>query len=124
MNVIHVVAAAIRNHQGDVFIARRPDHVHQGGKLEFPGGKVEATESALDALARELQEELGITVKSACPLIKINHQYPDKSICLDVWEVTEFEGEPHGAEGQETQWVPITQLCNERAYGRVAPTDQ
>lgn len=105
MKRIHVMAAVIE--RGDaVFIARRPDHLHQGGKWEFPGGKLEAGETPLQGLTRELHEEIGIEVQSAQPLIRISHDYPDKSVLLDVWRVTAFSGAPHGKEGQQVQWVP------------------
>ena len=103
--LIHVAAAVIRDRRGRILIARRPDDKHQGGLWEFPGGKVEPGEPVADALARELQEELGIHVTSSRPLILIPHHYPDKSVLLDVWEVDAFEGEAHGAEGQPVRWV-------------------
>src|SRR5690606_8598334 len=62
------------------------------------------------ALARELEEELGIAVSAARPLIQVRHDYPDKQVLLDVWEVTAFAGEPHGAEGQPLAWVTPRQL--------------
>ncbi len=104
MKRIHVVAAVIA--RGDeILIARRPDHVHQGGKWEFPGGKLEAGEAAADGLRREIHEELGILVQSPRPLIRISHDYPDKQVLLDVWSVEAFEGEPEGREGQQVRWV-------------------
>lgn len=103
--LIHVVAAVIRDQDGRILIARRPEHKHQGGLWEFPGGKVETGEPVPAALARELQEELGIRVLEAAPLIRIPHHYADKSVLLDVWEVSRFEGEAHGAEGQPVRWV-------------------
>ena len=64
MKEVHVAVGVVR--RGDtVLIARRPDHVHQGGLLEFPGGKVEPGERVQDALVRELHEEVGIDV---CPM--------------------------------------------------------
>lgn len=103
--VVHVAAAAVLDGQGRVMISRRPEHVHQGGLWEFPGGKIEGDESVRVALARELHEELGIEVTDARPLIRIHHDYPDKSVLLDVWCVDRFEGEAHGREGQPLQWV-------------------
>lgn len=110
MKRIHVVAAVIRGHDGRILIARRADTQHQGGLWEFPGGKVEEGEAARLALGRELQEELGIGIEAARPLIKIQHDYPDKHVLLDVWEVTAFSGEPHGAEGQPLAWVTPREL--------------
>lgn len=71
------------------------------------GGGGEAVEIAL---ARELHEELGIVVTRARPLIKVRHDYPDKQVLLDVWEVDGFTGEPHGAEGQPLAWVSPREL--------------
>lgn len=102
---IHVAAAAVFNERGEVLLARRPDHLHQGGLWEFPGGKVEAGEAVEQALARELREELGIEVEQARPLIRIAHDYPDRRVLLDVWRVERFHGEPHGREGQPLAWV-------------------
>ncbi len=111
MKRVHVAAAVIRGDDGRVLIARRPNDKHQGGLWEFPGGKVEEGESVLAALARELHEELGIVVRTAQPLIQIPHDYPDKHVLLDVWEVTAFDGEPHGAEGQPLAWVAPRHLA-------------
>ena len=112
MKRVHVAAAVIRDAAGKILIARRADTQHQGGLWEFPGGKVEADESVETALARELQEELGIVVGVARPLIKVRHDYPDKQVLLDVWEVSTFTGEPHGAEGQPLAWVTARELTN------------
>ena len=110
MKRVHVAAAVIRGSDGRILIARRADSQHQGGLWEFPGGKVEDGEAVELALARELQEELGIVVTAARPLIKVKHDYPDKQVLLDVWEVNGFTGEPHGAEGQPLAWVTAREL--------------
>lgn len=111
---LHVAAAVIRDGEGRVLIAKRPAHKHQGGLWEFPGGKVEAGETARDALARELAEELGIVVEQARPLIQVRHDYPDKQVLLDVWQVDRFAGQAHGAEGQPLAWVQAEALANYR----------
>lgn len=105
-----MVAAAVMRPDGAVLLARRPEHVHQGGKWEFPGGKVEAGESFEAALTRELREELDIEPLSARRLIRIRHDYPDRSVLLDVWRVDRYTGEPHGREGQPLRWVPPQEL--------------
>ncbi len=112
MKRVHVAAAVIRGANGKILIARRADTQHQGGLWEFPGGKVEAGESVEAALGRELKEELGIVVEAARPLIKVQHDYPDKHVLLDVWEVSAFSGEPHGAEGQPLAWVSPRELAD------------
>ncbi|MEQ6342990.1 MAG: Nudix family hydrolase [Gammaproteobacteria bacterium] len=113
--VQHVAAAVVVNSAGEVLLALRPPEAHQGGLWEFPGGKVEAGEDIRCALARELYEELGITVETARPLIRVHHDYADKSVLLDVWRVDAFAGQPHGREGQQIEWVAPERLL-ERAY--------
>lgn len=110
MKRILVVAAVIRR-DDRILIARRAAHQHQGGLWEFPGGKVEPGETVSAALVRELKEELDITPTAFSPLIRIEHDYPDKSVCLDVWTVTGFVGEPHGREGQPLAWVAVNDLA-------------
>lgn len=110
MKRIHVAAAVIRGTDGRILIAKRPEDKHQGGLWEFPGGKVEPGEAVEQALGRELEEELGIRPSAARPLIQVRHDYPDKQVLLDVWEVSAFVGEPHGAEGQPLAWVASEQL--------------
>ncbi|MEY8204193.1 MAG: 8-oxo-dGTP diphosphatase MutT, partial [Bermanella sp.] len=113
MKKIEVVAAAILSVCGQrVFIAKRHAAAHQGGLWEFPGGKKEAGESAQAALYRELQEEVAINVIASHSLIKLSHDYGDKCVELDVYKVTAFSGEPRGAEGQVTRWVPLNELQN------------
>jgi len=110
--LIHVAVAAIVNDRDEVLIARRAEGVHQGGLWEFPGGKMEPGESLGQALARELDEELGIRVRHTQPLITIDHDYGDKHVRLHVRLVDRFEGEPHGREGQPLRWVSRTGLCD------------
>ena len=107
---LHVVAAVIRGNDGRILLAQRPAHQHQGGKWEFPGGKVESGETALQGLSRELHEELGINVQQAQPLIKVRYVYPERAVLLDVWEVTAFSGVAHGREGQPVAWYTAEQL--------------
>lgn len=102
---IHVMAGVIVNAAGEILIARRPVRAHQGGLWEFPGGKLEPGESPVEALSRELHEELGIAVTACRPQIQIRHDYGDKQVFLDVWRVEAFDGEPHGREGQPVRWV-------------------
>lgn len=88
-----------------MLISRRADGVHQGGLWEFPGGKVEPNETPLEALGRELAEELGIRPQAARPLIQVHHDYGDRTIWLDVWRVESWSGEPRGQEGQAIRWA-------------------
>ena len=114
---VHVAVAVIERFQAQttsskltqrqILISKRAKDVHQGGFWEFPGGKVEANEVVVDALSRELFEELGITVKceDVSPLIQIAHDYGDKQVLLDVYTVHRFDGEASGREGQPIKWV-------------------
>lgn len=108
---IHVAAGVILNDRDEVLLALRPMHKHQGGLWEFPGGKVEQGEAVRDALARELFEELHLTVLDAAPFLLLEHDYGDRRVTLDVWMVTRHAGEPSGREGQQIAWVPRTGLA-------------
>lgn len=112
MKRVHVAAAVILGADGRILIAKRSQEKHQGGLWEFPGGKVEDGEAVELALARELEEELGIRPTQARPLIQVRHDYPDKQVLLDVWQVLAFTGEPHGAEGQPLAWVETRSLSD------------
>lgn len=80
------------------------------GFWEFPGGKRIAGETRRTALDRELAEELGIEVRTAVPLLELVHEYPDKTVHLDVWRVLDFRGVPHAREGQELRWLAVPEL--------------
>ena len=102
---IHVVAGAIADADGRVLIAQRPRGRHMAGRWEFPGGKLAAGEDPLAGLKRELAEELGIAVRAARPLIRLRHTYPERRVLLDVWQVTDYEGEPQALESQALAWA-------------------
>ncbi|WP_019933096.1 8-oxo-dGTP diphosphatase MutT [Oceanimonas smirnovii] len=105
-----VAVGVIENAAGEIFVCRRGESQHQAFKWEFPGGKVEAGETVPQALARELEEEIGIRVTVCEPLMRIEHDYGDKQVTLDIRRVTAFTGEPHGREGQPSRWVPVGEL--------------
>ncbi|MFC4259377.1 Nudix family hydrolase [Marinobacter lacisalsi] len=110
-DIVHVAVGVIWR-GGRLLIARRPERSHQGGLLEFPGGKVEPDESVQQALARELLEETAVTVmpEHLQPLIGIRHDYGDKEVFLDVWQALESAGDPHGVEGQPVFWLTPDEL--------------
>jgi 8-oxo-dGTP diphosphatase len=112
LDSLHVAVGVIKNPKGEILISQRAAKAHQGGLWEFPGGKVEKGESVMQALRRELKEELGIKVKQCEPLIRIHHDYPDLSVLLDVWTVEKFGGVAHGREGQAVRWVVANELAN------------
>jgi len=111
---VRVAAAVIRREDGAVLLARRRPQAHQGGLWEFPGGKLEAGERVVDALARELGEELGIHIDGATPLIRVRHAYPDKLVDIATLEVRAWRGQPHGREGQPVRWVAPRDLAGYR----------
>ena len=110
--MLKVAVGVILNNYGDVLISQRAESADQGGLWEFPGGKLEADENTCQALKRELFEELGLKINSTQPLIKINHQYPNIDVSLDVLTVKSYEGEAVGLEGQPIKWVPIEELTS------------
>ncbi|MDD5272492.1 MAG: Nudix family hydrolase [Methylovulum sp.] len=107
---LQVAVGVVKNAAGQILLTRRDRLAPQGGLWEFPGGKLEAGESAEAALRRELNEEVGIVVQSATPLITINHQYPERAVCLQVFEVSDFAGQAYAREGQPLQWVEAADL--------------
>jgi len=109
---VHVVAAVLRDARGRILLARRTAGRDLAGAWEFPGGKVEPGESPLEALDRELQEELGIRLLAARPLVAVPQAYPGKRIVLDVYEVDAYEGTPRGRERQALAWSPLEKLAS------------
>lgn len=104
-----------------MLVARRPPGRHLAGRWEFPGGKLDPGESARDALARELREEIGIEVTAARPLIRFPYAYPDRRVLLDVFLVTGWRGEPHGREGQAVEWAAPDALRRRDLVGGALP---
>jgi 8-oxo-dGTP diphosphatase len=104
-DVMHVAAGVLFDGNGRVLISKRADHSHQGGLWELPGGKLEPGEAPMDALRRELLEELGVRIDAARPLIRIRHDYDDRRILLDVFRIESYDGEPRACEGQPLAWV-------------------
>ncbi len=108
---VHVVAAAVTDATGRVLIAQRPPGKVLAGSWEFPGGKVEPGETRVQALARELLEELGITLTGQPrPLMRLRHSYPFGDVLIDMWVVTRYSGEPVGLDGQALRWCTVEEL--------------
>ena len=106
--LVEVAAAVIERPDGTFLMARRPEGKAYAGWWEFPGGKVEAGETAREALVRELQEELGIAVTDAYPWISRFYDYPHAQVNLRFFRVTGWQGEPHPHEGQQLAWTHAT----------------
>ncbi len=109
-NKVVDVAVGLIVQNGQALLAKRAEHQHQGGRFEFPGGKVETGELVTAALARELHEELGIDIHTPQFVQRLTYNYPEKTVRLHVYRIESFDGEPVGREGQPLHWVPLAQL--------------
>ncbi|MEQ1667312.1 MAG: Nudix family hydrolase [Sulfuriferula sp.] len=89
---------------GQFLLARRPADKPYAGYWEFPGGKIEAGESAYQALLRELDEELGIHITRATPWITRTYDYTTTRVVLNFYRVTGWSGEPQPLERQTLAW--------------------
>ena len=110
----HVVAALILRGAGaerEVFICQRRADAPMGLKWEFPGGKVEPGETPAGALARELQEELGINAEIGNAITTVRHTYRNGSaIEIQFFSVTQFAGDLDNRIFQEMLWSPLDRL--------------
>lgn len=109
-DIVHVAVGVIKNQEQKYLITKRPHTSHQGGLWEFPGGKLEPGESVQEALKREIFEEVGIDINRCIPLIRINHDYGDKIVLLDVWQIEEYHGHATGKEKQELRWIDLSEF--------------
>lgn len=107
---VEVVAAVIYNNTGQFLLAQRPVGKAYAGYWEFPGGKVEAGESADTAIRRELHEELGINVIRALPWIMRDFDYEHAAVRLRFFRIYEWSGTLHGREGQAFAWQSMHAL--------------
>ena len=87
-----------------VLFTSRPEGKPYPGYWEFPGGKLEAGESVVAALARELDEELGIRIDAAHPWRVTEHHYEHASVRLHWCKVFSWQGDLHMREGQAASW--------------------
>ena len=104
---VHVVIGIVQNSKRQVLVSKRKAESHLGDLLEFPGGKVEKTESPIEALHRELKEEINIDALKCAPLIQIPYCYSNRRILLDAYLVKNFNGEIVAKEKQEIFWQSI-----------------
>ena len=107
-----VVACALLDQDARVLIAQRPEGKALAGLWEFPGGKVEMGEAPEATLIRELQEELGITVKEPClaPLTFASFAYPDFHLLMPLYVCRRWEGVAIAREHQALKWVRPNEL--------------
>lgn len=104
------VAAGIIYIDGKFLLSKRKAEQHQGGKWEFPGGKLDLDETPEHALCRELKEELNIDVVTQSHFMSLDFEYPEKRVSLHFQLVTEFTGKEQGVEGQQIDWFSKNEL--------------
>lgn len=116
------VAVAVIYYQHRYLLGFRNASQHQGNRYEFVGGKIDANETAQQALIREVAEETGIDIanNTAVKLGRLHHDYGDKQVCLQVYKVAlsaqQYEQHRHcqqGLEGQALTWVDKSKLLAE-----------
>ena len=107
-----VGAAILMDRQKRLLFAERPVGKSWAGYLEFPGGKINEGESPRAGLARELKEELGITVVPADlkPFTFTEHSYQEWNILLLSYRCDTWSGTPRGVEGQSLTWLHLSEL--------------
>lgn len=122
---LEVAAGLVLRPDGRLLLGQRPADKAYAGWWELPGGKLEPGETALQALARELHEELGIEVTEATPWVTHVHHYSHATVRLAFCRVTAWRGEPRGLENQALRWVdpgqPLAQLEAGLGGGQLLP---
>jgi 8-oxo-dGTP diphosphatase len=108
MSPVAVVAAVIER-DGAFLLTERPDGTHLAGHWEFPGGKVDAHETHVEALRREVFEELDAVVDVGELAHTVTHAYPEKTVQLFFYRC-QLRGDPKPMMGQRMRWVPRHEL--------------
>ncbi len=109
--MVEVVAALIwKNNK--FMICQRSEHKARALLWEFVGGKVECGETREQALVRECQEELGITLSVADVFMDVTHEYPDVTVHLTLFCATIKQGEPQLLEHRDLQWITPAEIPN------------
>lgn len=117
--VVRVVAGVLTKTDGNIMLGSRPEGKPYAGYWEFPGGKIEPGETAFEALVREFQEELGITVTHATPWLSKVHHYEHATVHLQFFRVWAWEGAVSPQEGQHVAW----QMPGQYAVGPMLPAN-
>jgi len=118
---LSVACGVLQRADGKVLLTQRPSGKLAEGRWEFPGGKLEAGEVPLQALVRELEEELGVELTRARRLLRLRHDYRDRIVDLDTWLVYGFEGQPESREGQRFAWLDPDEIARYDVLPTVAP---
>jgi 8-oxo-dGTP diphosphatase len=107
---LEVVVGLLRDAGGRVLVSQRRPGTAMAGRWEFPGGKRRRGETSWNALARELDEELGIRALGGKRALEYCYAYPDKRVHLDVWWVAQYTGDPRACEAQRLEWLEPREL--------------
>ena len=111
MNITEVVAALIWD-DNKFMICQRPAHKARALLWEFVGGKVEPGETKEQALIRECQEELAITLSVGDVFMDVIHEYPDIAVHLTLFNATIAEGIPQKLEHKDMKWITPAEIPN------------
>lgn len=109
--MVEVVAALIWDND-KFMICQRPAHKARALLWEFVGGKVEPGETKEQALIRECQEELAITISVGNVFMDVVHEYPDIMVHLTLFNATIAAGIPQKLEHNDIQWIGIDEIAN------------
>ena len=104
-----VVAALIWD-ENRFLACQRPAHKARGLLWEFVGGKVEPGETREQALIRECQEELAVTVAVQDVFMEVDHVYPDLTVHLTLFNASIAEGIPKKLEHNDLRWITVEEI--------------
>jgi len=110
MKTIQVVAAAIYNNAGEVLCTQRKNQGELANKWEFPGGKIKMGESHVDALKREIWEELSLNIEIGGHVYFTRHSYETFRLFLHVYEAKVLDGNISLNAHQSFKWMPKKDL--------------
>lgn len=123
-NYLHVAVGLLLNAEGEYFIQQRLSGKPRSGAWEYPGGKIEQGEVAVDALKRELKEEIGIDVLQATEFMQLDYRYAHAHVYLYVFMVDKYQGQVSAKEGQNWCFASIEQIKQMDVLEAVVPINQ
>ena len=110
MKQVSVSAGILINNDNQILLSQRTADKSFPGQWEFPGGKIESSETAHEALIRELKEELGIDIDNSYLFKRIEHYYDSFTANIEFFLVDSWSGELSGEEGQLVRWFSVRDL--------------